>query len=124
MSPPPPIPAMTRPAIILHSDVARPQMRVPAAKRILEATSPVLRLNISVSRPERGWQAAFAMRYADASQERRERDWKEVEMGAARVATIVESRAPRNTPIQIVPRTRTRRLVEISVGIIVCSCEG
>jgi len=44
---------------------------------------------MSVNRPESGWQAALAIRYADASQERRESELKEVEIGALRVAMTV-----------------------------------
>ena len=98
INPPPPIPATTRPAIMLHSDVARPHIRFPAAKKTLLKKSPVRREKISVKRPERGWQAELAMRYADASQERRESELKESEMGAESVAIMVASRAPRKTP--------------------------
>lgn len=61
------------------------------------------------------------MRYAEASQERRERELKDVEMLAERVAMMVESRAPRKTPTQIAPRVTTKRLVLGSLGIIVAS---
>jgi len=44
---------------------------------------------MSVNRPESGWQAALAIRYADASQERRESELKDVEIGALRVAITV-----------------------------------
>ena len=60
--PPPPIPAITRPKIMTHSLVARPHMRLPAAKKTLEKMSPVLRDKISVNRPLRGWRAALAMK--------------------------------------------------------------
>lgn len=42
-----------------------------------------------------------------ASQERRERDEKEVEIGAERVAMMVESRAPRKTPTSMEDRVIT-----------------
>lgn len=64
------------------------------------------------------------MRYAEASQERRERELKDVEMLAERVAMIVESRAPRKTPTQIAPRVITRRLVLGSSGVIVASADA
>lgn len=64
------------------------------------------------------------MRYAEASQERRERELKDVEMLAERVAIIVESRAPRKTPTQTAPRVITRRLVLGSSGIIVVSADA
>lgn len=46
---------------------------------------------MSVKRPLRGWRAALAIKYAEASHERRESELKEVEIGALRVAIIVES---------------------------------
>lgn len=85
---------------------------------------PVLRLKISVRRPERGWHAAFAMRYADASQERRERELKDVEMLAERVAMMVESTAPRKTPTQIAPKVMTSFLVLGSFWMIIASADG
>ena len=42
-------------------------------------------------RPEIGWRAALAMRYAEASQDNRVKELKESDMGVERVATIVES---------------------------------
>lgn len=98
MSPPPPIPATTLPPIIVHSLVARPHIRFPAANKMLLTTSPVPLLKISVNRPESGWQAALAIRYAEASHDNKDKELNEVEMGAERVAMIVESRAPRKTP--------------------------
>jgi len=53
---------------------------------------------MSVSRPEIGWQAALAIRYDEASHERRESELKDVEIGAESVAIMVLSSAPRNTP--------------------------
>jgi hypothetical protein len=47
---------------MLHSERASPQRRFPAAKSRLERTRPVRREKMSVRRPERGWQAALAMR--------------------------------------------------------------
>lgn len=38
--PPPPIPAMTRPAMTSSAEVARPQISVPTAKKMLEKTRP------------------------------------------------------------------------------------
>lgn len=93
VKPPPPIPATTRPRIITDSVLARPQMRFPAAKKTLEKRSPFLRPKMSVSLPLRGCRAAFAMKYADASQDNRDKESKEVEIGADSVAIIVESRA-------------------------------
>jgi hypothetical protein len=46
---------------------------------------------MSVNRPLRGWQAALEIRYELASHESREKEWKDEEIGADRVATIVES---------------------------------
>ncbi|KAL9604629.1 MAG: hypothetical protein Q9219_000349 [cf. Caloplaca sp. 3 TL-2023] len=99
--PPPPIPAMTRPNIMDHSSWARPQMRFPAAKKTFEKTSPALLPRMSVKRPLRGWSAALAIRYADASHESREREWKDAEMGAESVAMMVESRAASIHPNQM-----------------------
>ena len=65
---------------------------------MFENTRPVLRLKMSVSRPEIGWQAALAIRYDEASHERRESELKDVEIGAESVAIMVLSSAPRNTP--------------------------
>jgi len=53
---------------------------------------------MSVRRPDKGWHAAFAIRYADASHDSKESELKELEMGADRVAMIVVSRAPKKTP--------------------------
>jgi len=53
---------------------------------------------MSVSRPDIGWQAALAIRYEEASQERRERELKDVDIGAESVAITVLSKAPRKTP--------------------------
>ena len=83
---------------MVHSDVATPHIRFPAAKKMFENTRPVLRLKMSVRRPEIGWQAALAIRYAEASHESRASELKDVEMGAESVAMMVLSRAPRNTP--------------------------
>lgn len=58
---------------------------------MLEKISPVRRESMSVRRPLRGWRAALAIKYAEASHERRESELKEVEIGALRVAIIVES---------------------------------
>lgn len=44
-------------------------------------------------------------------------------MGADRVAIIVVSSAPKNTPTYIVPRVRISRLVESSLGRTTCSVE-
>jgi hypothetical protein len=46
---------------------------------------------MSVNRPLRGWQAALEIRYEVASHESSEKELKEEEIGAERVATIVES---------------------------------
>lgn len=46
---------------------------------------------MSVNRPLSGWKAAFETRYDVASQERREKELKDEEMGAVRVATMVVS---------------------------------
>jgi hypothetical protein len=48
---------------------------------------------MSVRRPDRGWHAEFAIRYAEASHDRRDNELKDVEIGAESVAMIVESRA-------------------------------
>lgn len=49
---------------------------------------------------------------------------KDAEMGAASVAMIVASRAPRKTPTQMLPSVMYRRVLEISSGMIVCSVVG
>ncbi len=103
--PPPPIPAMTRPKIMTHSLVARPQMRLPAAKNKLEKIRPVRRDSMSVSRPLSGCRAALAMKYEEASQESRDKELKEADIGADKVAMIVESNAARNEPNQILLMT-------------------
>lgn len=71
---------------------------------------------MSVRRPLSGWNAAFEIRYDVASQDRREKELKEEEMGAVRVATMVVSaglvsfratRAQKTYPKQ--PETRPAR---------------
>ena len=123
IKPPPPMPATTLPAIIAHSLFARPQSRFPAANNTLLTTSPVRLLKISVRRPDMGWHAEFAIRYADASQERRESELKEVEMGAESVAIIVLSSAPRKTPIQMLARVMKSLRFEGSSGMMVSSVD-
>ncbi len=91
VKPPPPMPATTRPRMMTHSSCARPQIRFPRAKKTFEKIRPVRLERISVRRPLRGWRAALAMRYADASQESRDRELNDVDIGAERVAIIVES---------------------------------
>ena len=71
IKPPPPTLATMRPKIITHCDCAIPQIRFPRAKKILLKTSPVRREKMSVRRSERGCRAALAIRYAEASQDRR-----------------------------------------------------
>ena len=66
-------------------------MRLPAAKKTFEMTRPVRRPKMSVSRPLRGCSAAFAIRYAEASHEKRVNELNESEMGLLRVAMTVES---------------------------------
>ena len=88
---PPPIPATILPRIMTHSSLARPHIRLPAAKKAFEYMSPVRRENISVSLPESGCSAALAIRYDEANHERSVKELKDVEMGAERVATMVES---------------------------------
>jgi hypothetical protein len=46
---------------------------------------------MSVSRPERGCSAAFAIKYAEASHDNNVKELKESEIGAESVAMIVES---------------------------------
>ena len=70
---------------------AKPQMRVPIAKKTLLNISPYLREKMSVNLPDNGWQAALAIRYPVASQESRESESKLDEIGAVRVATTVVS---------------------------------
>jgi hypothetical protein len=89
--PPPPTPATTRPRMITHCALARPQIKLPRAKKTLENTSPQRREYISVNRPLRGWQAALEIRYEVASHESSENELKDEEMGAESVATIVVS---------------------------------
>lgn len=98
INPPPPIPATTRPVIMVHSVAASPHIRFPRAKSTLLITNPALLEKISVSLPEMGWHAALAIRYADAIHDRRLRELKLDAIGLDRVAMIVESRAPRKTP--------------------------
>lgn len=71
-------------------------MSVPTPKNKLENNKPVLLENISVSRPLRGCNAALAMRYDDASHDRSRNELNDAEMGADRVATIVESIKPQS----------------------------
>ena len=89
--PPPPIPAITRPRIIVHWAWARPQIMLPAAKITLENINPDFRENMSVRRPARGWQAALEIKYAVASQDSRERELNEDDIGPVKVATTVMS---------------------------------
>lgn len=91
VNPPPPMPATTRPKMMTHSVCARPQIRFPRAKKIFEKSRPVRLDRMSVRRPLRGWRAALAIRYEDASQERSDNELKDVDIGADRVAIIVES---------------------------------
>ncbi len=70
---------------------AKPQMRVPIAKKTLLNIRPYLREKMSVNLPDNGWQAALAIRYPVASQASRESESKLDEMGAVRVATTVVS---------------------------------
>ncbi|KAL5330863.1 hypothetical protein ACEPPN_000388 [Leptodophora sp. 'Broadleaf-Isolate-01'] len=80
--PPPPIPAITRPAITMPALVERPHINVPIPKNMLEKTSPLLRENIS----------------AEASHERAVKEEKEVDIGGTSVAMMVESRAAMKVP--------------------------
>lgn len=57
---PPPDPAMIRPSTIIQSYLARPQRRVPIEKKVTAKIRPARRPYMSVSLPERGWQAALA----------------------------------------------------------------
>lgn len=127
VKPPPPMPATTRPTMMTHSSCARPHIRFPRAKKTFEKIRPVRLDRISVRRPLSGWRAALAIRYADASQESRDSELNDVDIGAERVAIIVESgttvrhsaiikaggiccgipNAARKLPIQIDPRTST-----------------
>ena len=59
---------------------------------MLLKTSPVRRPKMSVSRPDNGWRAALAIRYDEASHDRRVKELKLSEIGVASVATMVESR--------------------------------
>jgi hypothetical protein len=45
-------------------------------------------------------------------------------MGADKVAMMVESRAPRNTPTHMLPNVITNRFVESSSGIMTCSVDA
>lgn len=56
------------------------------------------------------------MKYADASQARRESEEKEAEIGAESVAIMVESRAARKEPSQVPDITIRRARVEGSSG--------
>jgi hypothetical protein len=66
-------------------------MRQPAPKKTLEKINPLRREKISVNFPARGWHAALAIRYADASQESRLSDLNSDDMGVVRVAMMVVS---------------------------------
>ena len=88
---PPPIPAITRPAISIGAFCAIPQMNVPAAKKVQANITPALRPKISVSLPDRGCTAALAMRYPEAIHASSVEEWKYVLIGEASVATMVES---------------------------------
>ncbi len=112
MSPPPPTPATTRPAIMLALSRASPHIRLPAAKKRLLNTSPGPRPKMSVSRPDTGWQAALAIRYAVASHDSSDSDWNSLAMGADSVAMMLESTAPRNTPTYTVARITAVRPVD------------
>ena len=90
--PPPPMPAITRPAMMVGALGARPQMSVPTPKKMLLKMRPALRPKMSVSLPESGWHAELAMRYPVASQERSERELKSDDMGPVSVATMLVSR--------------------------------
>jgi hypothetical protein len=60
-----------------------------------------------------GWEAALAMRYAVANQERRVSELNSLAIGAESVAMMVESRDPRKTPVHEVPKMSTKRVVGI-----------
>lgn len=60
---------------------------------MFEKMSPARLEKMSVNRPARGWRAALAMRYAEASQDRSVKELNDVEMGADSVAMTVESTA-------------------------------
>ena len=64
---------------------------------MFEKIKPVRLDKISVRRPLRGCRAALAIRYADASQESRDKELNEVDIGAESVAMIVESKPLSNT---------------------------
>jgi hypothetical protein len=92
---------------------------------------------MSVRRPLSGWKAAFEIRYDVASQDRREKELKEEEMGAVRVATMVVSagigqflsnsraedipKAARNTPSQMLLIITTISLMLGSLGSPPCA---
>lgn len=69
-------------------------MRFPSKKKTFEKISPERRPKMSVSFPLNGWEAACAIRYADASHDNTVNELKELAMGADSVATIVESGGP------------------------------
>ncbi|QBZ58003.1 hypothetical protein PoMZ_02942 [Pyricularia oryzae] len=101
MSPPPPMPATTRPRIIISPVCARPQIRLPAANMMLLKTRPGPRPKRSVMRPEMGWKAALAI-----SHDMRLSDLNSLEICPERVANIVPSTAPKKTPTYDVPRMK------------------
>ena len=121
INPPPPKPEITRPVIMTPLVAAKPQIRLPAANSKLLITKPVQRPYMSVNFPESGWHAAVAIMYAEATHASRLSELKLVEMGADRVAMMVVSRAPRNTPIKVIPTTRTSFVLPGSLAITVCS---
>jgi hypothetical protein len=53
-NPPPPIPAITRPAIIIPALVDSPHISVPTPKKMLLNSSPARREKMSVNLPARG----------------------------------------------------------------------
>jgi len=72
-------------------EVAKPHINVPAAKKTLAKAIPARRPYISVSFPDNGWNAAFAMRYPDAIQENNVPELKDAVIGPESVATMVAS---------------------------------
>ena len=66
-------------------------MRVPIPKKKLLKRRPALRPKISVSLPERGWQAEFAIKYPVASHDRRDKESNSEDIGPVNVATILVS---------------------------------
>jgi len=98
-NPPPPAPATIRPIIMTYSFLASPQRAVPIKNSEFENRRPWRRPYISVSLPNKGCNAAWAIKYAVVIQESEAKELNSLDIGARRVEITVPSKAARNTPI-------------------------